>query len=134
MTGVYRQRYRVRRRTHSAMKINGIDAVYYSTKDFDRAQTFYAGIIGAAPDVAVPNAFCEWTLPNGESFGLVKGDHFRPGSGILFNVDDVKACVAVLRAQGVKFDDDGEIEESRVCFMAFATDTEGNAFILHQRK
>jgi predicted enzyme related to lactoylglutathione lyase len=118
----------------SRMKINGIDAVYYSTKDFDRAQAFYNGIIGAAPQVAVPNAFCEWTLPNGESFGLIKGDHFRPGSGVLFNVDDVKASVAELQAQGVKLDDDGEIEETPVCFMAFASDTEGNAFILHQRK
>jgi predicted enzyme related to lactoylglutathione lyase len=116
------------------MKINGIDAVYYSTKDFARAQAFYTGIIGAAPQTAVADSFCEWTLPNGESFGLIKGDHFRAGSGVLFNVDDVKACVAELRSQGVKLDDDGEIEETPVCFMAFASDTEGNAFILHQRK
>jgi hypothetical protein len=31
-------------------------------------------------------------------------------------------------------EDDGAIEESPVRFMAFGTDTEGNNFILHQRK
>jgi predicted enzyme related to lactoylglutathione lyase len=42
--------------------------------------------------------------------------------------------VAELRGRGVAFQADGEIEETPVCFMAFATDSEGNGFILHQRK
>ena len=116
------------------MTINGIDAIFYSTKDFERARAFYADIIGAQPQTHVANLFCEWTFVNGETFGLVAGEHFRPGSGILFNVADVKESVDYLRSRGVALDGDGEIEETPVCFMAFATDTEGNAFILHQRK
>ena len=116
------------------MNINGIDAVYYFTRDFARAQEFYASMIGMPPAMAQPGAYCEWTLPNGESFGLIQGSEFRPGNGILFNVDDVKAAVRDLRANGVVFNDDGEIEETPVCFMAFGNDTEGNGFILHQRK
>jgi predicted enzyme related to lactoylglutathione lyase len=116
------------------MKINGIDALYYSTKDFGRARAFYVALIGAEPAMDHADSFCEWTLPNGESFGLIKGEQFRPGSGVLFNVDDVKACVDELRGRGVALDDDGDIEETPVCYMAFGTDTEGNAFILHQRK
>jgi predicted enzyme related to lactoylglutathione lyase len=115
------------------MKINGIDAIYYSVKDITRAKGFWTRVIGADPTVAHGD-FCEWTLTNGESFGLVKGEHFKPGSGVLFNVTTITEAVAELKAQGVKFDDDGEIEESPVCYMAFATDSEGNAFILHQRK
>lgn len=116
------------------MKINGIDAIYYSARDIDRAKTFYTAIIGAPPIVDIADSFCEWTLPNGEAFGLIKGEEFRPGSGILFNVDDIHTSVDDMRAYGVAFEDDAEIEETPVCFMAFARDTEGNAFILHQRK
>jgi predicted enzyme related to lactoylglutathione lyase len=116
------------------MKINGIDAIYYSAHDIDRAKTFYTAIIGAPPIVDIAGSFCEWTLSNGEAFGIVKGESFRPGSGILFNVDDIQTMVDEMRTYGVAFEDDAEIEETPVCFMAFARDTEGNAFILHQRK
>ena len=116
------------------MKINGIDAVYYFVRDFDRAAAFYTRMIGAPPATAVPGSYCEWTLPNGEAFGLIKGTEYRPCNGVLFNVDDVKTAVADLRARDVAFDDDGEIEETPVCFMAFGNDSEGNGFILHQRK
>ncbi len=116
------------------MKINGIDAIYYSARDIARAKKFYTSIIGAAPAVDIEGSFCEWTLPNGESFGLIKGETFRPGSGILFNIDDIQKSVDEMRSLGVAFEDDAEIEETPVCFMAFARDTEGNAFILHQRK
>jgi hypothetical protein len=34
----------------------------------------------------------------------------------------------------VTFDDDGKIEDTPVCWMAFAQDSEGNNFILHKRK
>jgi predicted enzyme related to lactoylglutathione lyase len=116
------------------MKINGIDSIFYSARDINRAKKFYTAIIGAAPIVDIEGSFCEWTLPNGEAFGLIKGETFRPGSGILFSVDDIKMSVDEMRAYGVAFEDDAEIEETPVCFMAFARDTEGNAFILHQRK
>jgi predicted enzyme related to lactoylglutathione lyase len=115
------------------MRINGIDALYYSAKDFQRARAFYTRMIGAEPDRQFDGA-CEWTLPNGEAFGVVQGEHYRPGSGVLFNVSDVTAMVSELRRDGVVFDDDGELEETPICFMAFGTDSEGNTFILHQRK
>jgi predicted enzyme related to lactoylglutathione lyase len=116
------------------MTINGIDAVYYFAHDFARAHAFYVELIGAPPVTLVPDSFCEWTLPNGEAFGLIKGSKYRPGNGILFNVDDINSAVAELRSRGVSLEDDGEIEETPVCYMAFGTDTEGNGFILHQRK
>jgi predicted enzyme related to lactoylglutathione lyase len=116
------------------MKINGIDALYYSARDFERAHAFYAAMIGAEPQTLVAGSFCEWTLRNGEAFGVIKGETFRPGSGALFNVDDVQAAVDELRLRGVTLEDDGELEETPVCYMAFGTDTEGNTFILHQRK
>ncbi|MBD5654222.1 MAG: VOC family protein [Candidatus Eremiobacteraeota bacterium] len=116
------------------MKINGIDAIHYFVHDFDRARSFYVGLIGEEPSMTILGSYCEWSLPNGEAFGLIKSPNYRQGNGILFNVDDVKASVDELRAKGVVFDNDGEIEDTPVCYMAFATDSEGNGFILHQRK
>ena len=125
---------KVGRRKGKTVKINGIDAIYYFARDFDRAQSFYSQMIGARPSKAVPDSFCEWTLPNGEAFGVIKGTEYRPCNGVLFNVGDVKSAVEELQARGVFFNDDGEIEETPVCFMAFGKDSEGNGFILHQRK
>ena len=117
------------------MSVNGIDAVYYFAQDFARAREFYITLIGAPPSVEFDNASaCEWTLPNGEAFGLIRGTRYRQGNGVLFNVDDAAAAVADLQARGVTFEDDGAIEETPVCYMAFGIDTEGNGFILHQRK
>ena len=37
-------------------------------------------------------------------------------------------------ARGVVFSAGEEIEETPICYMAFGTDSEGNGFILRQRK
>jgi predicted enzyme related to lactoylglutathione lyase len=78
----------------------------------------------------------EFELKDGATFGVWKmsDGSFRPGGGIMFAVDDIKSAVGEFKGRGVSFEDDGAIEETPVCFMAFATDPEGNTFILHQRK
>jgi predicted enzyme related to lactoylglutathione lyase len=116
------------------MKINGIDAIYYWARDLERARSFYTSLIGAEPSMMVLGSFCEWTFSNGATFGIVKGDKYRQCNGTLFNVADVKTSVDALRAAGVVFDDNGDIEETPVCFMACGNDSEGNGFILHQPK
>jgi predicted enzyme related to lactoylglutathione lyase len=116
------------------MNVNGIDAIYYFTHDFDRGKAFWTSLIGAEPDTLIPGSHAEWTLANGDAFGLIKGTKYREGNGVLFNVKDVKATVEELRAKGIRLDDDGEIEETPVCFMAFGKDSEGNGYILHQPK
>ncbi len=57
---------------------------------------------------------------------------WSPGSGIMFAVPDAKAAVAQFRAKGVKIE--GDVMEMHTCNMAFAEDSEGNTFILHERK
>ena len=120
--------------TASATKVRGIHASYYTVKDYDRAMDFYRGLLGEDPTFAVPGTFAEWTFPTGETFGLYKTDEWTPHGGLLFGVDDLKAAVAEHKARGVKFDDDGKIEDMQNCAMAFGEDSEGNTFILHQRK
>ncbi len=116
------------------MKVNGIDASYYFVKDFDRAVSFYTTMLGFAPPTHVPGMFAEWEFKGGEAFGLYKTSEYEHCGGLMFAVDDVAASVAELRARGVHFAGDGAVEDTPVCYMAFGTDSEGNGFILHQRK
>lgn len=122
--------------TAGATKIKGMDASYYTVKDLDRATKFYTGLFGAEPTMRIADVNAEWTFPNGETFGLYKVEEkeWNTHGGLLFSVDDVEAAVKEHKARGVKFDGDGHIENTPVCFMAFGEDSEGNSFILHQHK
>lgn len=123
--------------TAGATKVKGVDAAYYFVKDLDRATRFYSDLLGFEPTLTVPGMVAEWTFAGDETFGIYKpsdGDDWHSGHGMLFAVEDINSAVADYKKRGVKFDDEGKVEESPACFMAFAEDTEGNRFIVHQRK
>ncbi len=129
--------------TTEATRVWGVDAIYYSVQDLDRATKFYTELLGMAPTLPMPGFGAEWTLPNGEAFGIMKlpesmaaafGRYWRGGSGIMFAVEDLDAVVAAAKARGVKFHDDGKPAETPICFMVFGEDSEGNTFALHKRK
>ena len=122
----------------------GVDAIFYRADDLDRATKFYNALLGMEPTQSWPNFGAEYTLPNGETFGFLKfpdSESFapykpawHPGSGVMFAFDDLDATVAACKQRGVRFFNDGKVEDTPVCRMVFAQDSEGNSFILHQRK
>ncbi|HEY1654123.1 MAG TPA: VOC family protein [Candidatus Tumulicola sp.] len=116
--------------------VTDIDATYYLVKDLDRATEFYTKLLGGAPAMTFPDMVAEWTFPSGASFGVYKPheEEWRKSGGVLFSVRDLAGAVEAAKAAGVKFDDDGKIEETPVCLMAFGEDSEGNTFVLHQPK
>lgn len=115
--------------------VTGIDATYYLVKDLDRATRFYTRLLGAEPSMTVPDMVAEWSFPGGTAFGLFKPEEeWRRSGGVLFNVPDLAAAVAAAKAGGVALDDDGQIEDTPTCRMAFGEDSEGNTFVLHQHK
>ena len=115
--------------------LQGIDIAVYLVQDVDRAKKFWQDTMGCTMTEDYGPYGGEFTFGDGTTFGLYKPDdqEWRRGGGIMFRVDDLEAAVAQYKARGVKFDDDGKIEESPVCRMAFAQDSEGNYFILHKR-
>ena len=121
--------------TGTQTKVNGIDASYYYVLDMKRAVDFYKALLGAEPTLKFADSVYEWTFPDGATFGLYQpGEQeggFRPGGGILFNVDDVAAAMGAAKARGVTFHGH---EDTPNCRMAFGVDSEGNGFILHRRK
>jgi predicted enzyme related to lactoylglutathione lyase len=122
--------------TAGATKVKGVDAAYYLVKDLDRATKFYNDFLGMEPTLAVPDMVSEYTFAGNESFGLYKPSdgEWEVCHGMLFAVDDIKSAVEDYKKRGIKFEEDGRIDESPGCFMAFAEDSEGNRFVVHQRK
>jgi predicted enzyme related to lactoylglutathione lyase len=120
----------------NSTSIKGIDIVTYLVQDTERAKAFYRDTLGLSVSADYGPQGAEFELRDGATFGIWKmtDGSYRPSGGIMFAVDDLKSAVAEFKTRGVSFDDDGAIDESPVCFMAFATDPEGNTFILHQRK
>lgn len=114
-------------------EIKGIDIATYLVKDATRAKAFYGEVMGLKPTWESEQG-AEYTLADGATFGIwqPEEDPFVPSRGIMFAVDDAKAAAEYYRARGANID--AEVFESPVCFMAFGEDTEGNRFILHQRK
>ena len=116
--------------------IKGIDIVAYLVKDVDRAKTFYRDTLGLPLTLDYGPQGAEFTLGDGATFGIWDPGEggFTPSGGVMFAVDDVKSAVDYLTQAGVVFDSGGAVHEFPVCSMAMAKDSEGNGFILHQRK
>ncbi|MFY9781542.1 MAG: VOC family protein [Candidatus Baltobacteraceae bacterium] len=120
----------------TAATISGIDATYYTVKDLERATAFYRDVLGLSVTHEVPGMVTEFSFGGGETFGLYKTgeEEWHASGGVMFAVPDVPGAVAELKGRGVAFAGDGYVDETPVCFMAFGQDSEGNGFILHQRK
>ena len=112
--------------------IKGMDLAAYLVRDPQRAIEFYRDVLGMTPTaIDDQGRGSEFTLPDGSTFGVWKPEEGGTGGAIMFAVDDARAAVEEYRSRGLAISD---VVESPVCFMAFASDPEGNGFIIHQRK
>jgi predicted enzyme related to lactoylglutathione lyase len=110
------------------------DFMSVPVRDMKRAKAFYSETLGLrSPDLEA--GWPEFETGN-VSLYLIDptniGREFAPhGSFIALRVPDVDEARAKLEAAGVEFE--GETRDTGVCHMAFFTDTEGNALMLHRR-
>jgi predicted enzyme related to lactoylglutathione lyase len=108
--------------------------VYY-VRDVTNARRFYSEILGLKPGEWFNDDWIEYDLGNatfaidgsGEALGIAPGS----SSGAAFEVDDITATRRRLVEAGVEASD---VYEFPPCWTCFARDTEGNRFILHERK
>jgi len=118
--------------------IKGIDIATYLVKDVERATAFYRDTMGMKVTMDYQGQGAEFTFGDNTTFGIWKMEDgsWNPSGGVMFGVEDIKAAVAYYRSRGVKIDGEGgeAIHEFPICYMAFAQDSEGNNFMLHQRK
>ena len=120
--------------TATGIQATGIDIHAYLVKDPKRATQFYKDTLGLKPSWEGEQG-AEFELADGATFGVWKmsDGSWHPSAGVFFAVPDIKAAVEQLKAQGVKLLD-SEPFESEVCHMIGVEDTEGNSFMIHQRK
>jgi len=114
--------------------ITGIDFTRYFVKDLQRAIAFYRDTLGFAELKIFGPDFAEFTFADGTTFALDEQPEWVEGNGVSFAVSDIAAAIALFEQRGVEFRYGGAVMESPVCRFAFARDSEGNTFMLHQRK
>ena len=116
--------------------VTGVDFVPVSTRDIAAAAEFYGETLGLPRAVYYPERnFAEFetgnltlSVINGEAMGI--GHHVNR-IAIALHVDDVEAARRTLEERGVEFQ--GEVLDTGVCHMAFFSDPDGNALMLHHR-
>jgi predicted enzyme related to lactoylglutathione lyase len=116
--------------------VTGVDFVPLSTKDLERAVAFYGDTLGLRRSVYRPDRhFAEFETGNltlnvldGEKMGI---GHNLNHTAIALHVEDVHDARGTLEERGVEFQ--GDILDTGVCHMAFFSDPDGNALMLHHR-
>jgi predicted enzyme related to lactoylglutathione lyase len=116
--------------------IHGVDFVGVPTHDIPAAAVFYGEVLGLPRSVYIPERhYSEFETGNltlsvydPEKMGM---QHNRNPNPIALHVDDVAEARAKLEERGVKFH--GDILDTSVCHMAFFSDPDGNALMLHKR-
>ena len=115
--------------------VKGVDFVAVQTKDFDRAMTFYGETLGLPRSVHVPDrGFAEFETGNltlSVIDATAMGLEHHAQKGIALHVEDIEAARRTLEERGLVFN--GDTFDTGVCHMAFFSDPDGNALMLHHR-
>jgi catechol 2,3-dioxygenase-like lactoylglutathione lyase family enzyme len=113
-----------------------IDFVAVPTRDRDRSEEFYGGILGLERNPRSTETWVEYETGNVTLAPVdpeTAGQKFKtlPPGTIAFRVGDVEAAKSDLEAAGVEFA--VGVIDSGVCHIAPFSDSDGNGLMLHRR-
>lgn len=115
--------------------IKGLAFVVYPVSNLAAARAFYEGKLGLHLTHSFNDEWFEYDLGD-TTFAIARADETHPapvrGAAVAFEMHDLDAALAQLKAQGVMFRQD--LFETSVCRVAIALDPDRNEVILHQRK
>jgi predicted enzyme related to lactoylglutathione lyase len=122
------------------IKITAFAYTAYPVTDLARARHFYEQLLGLKPATVVEfdggHGWIEYEMGDGcVALANGFGDNWKPGAegpAMVFEVADLTAATAELKAAGVKFK--FEPMEFPPCHLAIAFDPDGNQIGLHQMK
>lgn len=122
--------------TTDSKLVSGVDFFYLPTKSWEGAKRFYGEVLGLElskkygerPGGEFETGNLTLQIIEAEAFGLPFNPNPNP---LALHVDDVEAARKELEEQGVTFGAD--TMDSGVCHMAFFSDPDGNALMLHNR-
>jgi len=119
-----------------ATEVERTDFIGVNVSDRTRAGEFYGRMLGLERN---PRSHDDWPEFDVGNVGLITstpeqkgGGEYEPEYAIAMRVADVAATMERLRANGVEFRFP-EVYDTGVCHMAFFTDPNGNALMLHHR-
>jgi predicted enzyme related to lactoylglutathione lyase len=119
-----------------ATLVERTDFIGVNVRDRNRAGEFYGRMLSLERN---PRSHDDWPEFDVGNVGLITstpeqkgGGEYEPEYAIAMRVADVAATMERLRANGVEFRFP-EVYDTGVCHMAFFTDPEGNALMLHRR-
>lgn len=119
-----------------ASPISRVDFVALPTRDLAAAMTFYGETLGLTRSTYIEGKpFAEFETGS-LTLSVIEPDkmglEYAPNhNAMALHVDDVAAARETLQARGVSFQ--GETFDTGVCHMAFFSDPDGNALMLHHR-
>jgi catechol 2,3-dioxygenase-like lactoylglutathione lyase family enzyme len=117
------------------LTVERTDFISVPVTDIERSKTFYGETLGLS--VVGDGAWPEYQLGENISVYLIDptniGQEFTAPhtAHIALRVPDVHEARRALEANGVEFH--GDILDTGVCHMAFFSDPDGNALMLHRR-
>jgi len=127
------------RRRRPPLPVRAVDFVMYCTKNIRRTRAFYRRLFGLKKGAEWNDFWSEFrTAPvtlclNGPpTAGRRSKWNWQGAACLAFAVDDVPAAVAACRKRRIKVLI-GPVE-TRVCWMAWIADPDGNRICLHSRK
>lgn len=120
----------------TAQLITNVDFIPIPTRDLEAAAAFYGETLGLRRSVYIPERnYAEFETGNvtvsvydRTQMGM---EHHPSLNPLALHVDDVAQARTTLEARGVEFS--GETLDTSVCHMAFFSDPDGNALMLHHR-
>jgi predicted enzyme related to lactoylglutathione lyase len=116
--------------------VRGVDFVGIPTRDLATAVSFYGETLGLPRSVYLEErnyagfetGNLTMSVYNAEKMGL---EHRVNPNPVALHVDDVARARGLLEERGISFQ--GDILDTGVCHMAFFSDPDGNALMLHHR-
>lgn len=112
--------------------ITDLAFVVYPVTDIARSRAFYDQTLGLKVGGTFGASWIEYEA-GAATFAITDGFGFTaPASSVAFEVDDLDAQVAALKAAGVPLQ--GEINDFASCRMVLITDPDGSTICIHQRK
>ena len=115
--------------------IRSIAFLAYPVSNIETARHFYESVLGLKLTHEAGADWFEYDLGD-TTFAISIADAEHPvpvrGTALAFEVSDLDADVARLRALGATFR--REIAETKVCRFAIVLDPDGSEIIIHQRK
>jgi|APSaa5957512535_1039671.scaffolds.fasta_scaffold422985_1 predicted enzyme related to lactoylglutathione lyase len=109
--------------------IKKIAFVSFRSKDMDADKRFFGELLGLKPSMDM-GKWAEFVAPDQKTIAVEEHSPEGTPCTLALETDDIEAEVSRLKEAGVAFH--GEIQDNKVCKMAFTQTPSGHPIMLHQ--